>query len=79
MTYGYCFAESEEGFTAEYALDEIRYTDFEGKEATRRNLRCGWPDGYPPAAPAEPAEALDLSGKSDVTSPNKHQDNELGE
>ena len=35
MTYGYCFAESEEGFTAEYALDEIRYTGFEGEQGTR--------------------------------------------
>ncbi|MEZ4298873.1 MAG: RHS repeat-associated core domain-containing protein [Polyangiaceae bacterium] len=29
MTYGYCFAEAE-GHTAEFALDEIRYTSFEG-------------------------------------------------
>ncbi|MDC3984391.1 FG-GAP-like repeat-containing protein [Polyangium jinanense] len=29
MTYGYCFAEAD-GYTAEYALDEIRYTSFEG-------------------------------------------------
>ncbi len=34
MTYGYCFAEAE-GYTAEYAIDEIRYTSFEGMEATR--------------------------------------------
>ncbi|XXU32019.1 RHS repeat-associated core domain-containing protein [Sorangium sp. So ce887] len=30
MTYDYCLADAEEGFTAEYALDEIRYTSFEG-------------------------------------------------
>ncbi len=35
MTYGYCFAESDEGFTAEYALDEIRYTGFDGEQGTR--------------------------------------------
>ncbi|MEZ4302872.1 MAG: SpvB/TcaC N-terminal domain-containing protein, partial [Polyangiaceae bacterium] len=29
MTFGYCFAEAE-GHTAELALDEIRYTSFEG-------------------------------------------------
>ncbi|MEZ4300176.1 MAG: FG-GAP-like repeat-containing protein [Polyangiaceae bacterium] len=29
MTFGYCFAEAE-GHTAEFALDEIRYTSFEG-------------------------------------------------
>ncbi|MDI1432847.1 FG-GAP-like repeat-containing protein [Polyangium sorediatum] len=29
MTYGYCFAEAD-GYTAEYALDEIRYTSFDG-------------------------------------------------
>ncbi|WP_437813338.1 RHS repeat-associated core domain-containing protein [Sorangium sp. So ce1078] len=31
MTYDYCLAGAEEGFTAEYALDEIRYTSFEGE------------------------------------------------
>ncbi len=35
MSYGYCFAESDEGFTAEYALDEIRYTGFDGEKGTR--------------------------------------------
>ncbi len=37
MTYGYCFAEAH-GYTAEYALDEIRYTKLHGDasvEATR--------------------------------------------
>ncbi|MEZ4298906.1 MAG: SpvB/TcaC N-terminal domain-containing protein [Polyangiaceae bacterium] len=37
MTFGYCFAEAE-GHTAEFALDEIRYTSFEGSspvEASR--------------------------------------------
>lgn len=37
MTYGYCFAEAD-GYTAEYALDEIQYTRFKGDssiEATR--------------------------------------------
>ena len=37
MTYGYCFAEAD-GYTAEYALDEIRYTRFDGSpsvEASR--------------------------------------------
>jgi hypothetical protein len=37
MTYGYCFAEAD-GYTAEYAVDEIKYTQFEGDasvEATR--------------------------------------------
>ncbi len=29
LDYGYCFAEAED-YTAEYALDEIRYTRFEG-------------------------------------------------
>ncbi|KYF61036.1 type IV secretion protein Rhs [Sorangium cellulosum] len=33
MTYAYCFADAQEGFTAEYALDEIRYTSFEGEPA----------------------------------------------
>ncbi|MFO0755161.1 MAG: FG-GAP-like repeat-containing protein [Byssovorax sp.] len=34
MTYDYCFAEDpDEGYTAEYALDEIRYTAFEGEPA----------------------------------------------
>ncbi|XXY14180.1 RHS repeat-associated core domain-containing protein [Sorangium sp. So ce216] len=33
MTYEYCFAGAEEGFTAEYALDQIRYTSFEGEPA----------------------------------------------
>ncbi|WP_438023101.1 RHS repeat-associated core domain-containing protein [Sorangium sp. So ce233] len=33
MTYEYCFAGAEEGFTAEYAIDEIRYTRFEGEPA----------------------------------------------
>ena len=32
MTYAYCFAEAEET-TAEYALEEIRYTSFEGMPA----------------------------------------------
>ncbi len=35
MSYGYCFAESDDGFTAEYALDEINYTGFGGEEGTR--------------------------------------------
>jgi RHS repeat-associated protein len=34
MTYGYCFAEAD-GFVAEYALDEIRYTGFDGEQGTR--------------------------------------------
>ncbi|MBK8252064.1 MAG: VCBS repeat-containing protein [Polyangiaceae bacterium] len=37
LTYGYCFANTDE-YTAEYALDEIRYTQFDGSpalEATR--------------------------------------------
>ena len=34
MSYGYCFAEVD-GFVAEYALDEIRYTGFVGEEGTR--------------------------------------------
>ncbi|XXY20357.1 RHS repeat-associated core domain-containing protein [Sorangium sp. So ce216] len=33
MTYDYCVAESEEGFAAEVAIDEIRYTSFEGEPA----------------------------------------------
>ncbi|WP_437674124.1 FG-GAP-like repeat-containing protein [Sorangium sp. So ce131] len=33
MTYDYCVAEAEEGFTAEVAVDEIRYTSFEGEPA----------------------------------------------
>ncbi|WP_437668820.1 RHS repeat-associated core domain-containing protein [Sorangium sp. So ce131] len=33
MTYDYCVAEAEEGFAAEYAIDEIRYTSFEGEPA----------------------------------------------
>ncbi|KYF90900.1 hypothetical protein BE20_16170 [Sorangium cellulosum] len=33
MTYAYCSADAEEGFTAEYAIDEIRYTSFEGEPA----------------------------------------------
>ncbi|XXX72068.1 RHS repeat-associated core domain-containing protein [Sorangium sp. So ce134] len=33
MTYAYCSADAEEGFTAEYAVDEIRYTSFEGEPA----------------------------------------------
>ncbi|WP_437729520.1 RHS repeat-associated core domain-containing protein [Sorangium sp. So ce861] len=33
MTYEYCSADAEEGFTAEYAIDEIRYTSFEGEPA----------------------------------------------
>jgi RHS repeat-associated protein len=32
MTYAYCFAEAED-HTAEYALEEIRYTSFEGTPA----------------------------------------------
>jgi len=35
MTYGYCFAENDEGFVSEYALDEIRYTGFDGEQGTR--------------------------------------------
>ncbi len=35
MTYEYCFAESNEGFTAEYALDEVRYAGFDGEQGTR--------------------------------------------
>ncbi len=31
LDYGYCFAEAED-YTAEYALDEIRYTRFEGSD-----------------------------------------------
>ncbi|WP_437734865.1 RHS repeat-associated core domain-containing protein [Sorangium sp. So ce1335] len=31
MTYAYCVAEAEDGHAAEYAVDEIRYTSFEGK------------------------------------------------
>ncbi|AUX49121.1 uncharacterized protein SOCE26_106660 [Sorangium cellulosum] len=30
MTYAYCLAEAEDGHAAEYAVDEIRYTGFEG-------------------------------------------------
>ncbi|WP_434046055.1 MULTISPECIES: RHS repeat-associated core domain-containing protein [Sorangium] len=30
MTYAYCVAEAKEGHAAEYAVDEIRYTGFEG-------------------------------------------------
>ncbi|WP_437730195.1 RHS repeat-associated core domain-containing protein [Sorangium sp. So ce1335] len=30
MTYAYCVAEAEDGHAAEYAVDEIRYTGFEG-------------------------------------------------
>ncbi|MFO0756888.1 MAG: FG-GAP-like repeat-containing protein [Byssovorax sp.] len=34
MTYDYCFADDPDGgYTAEYALDEIRYTAFEGSPA----------------------------------------------
>ncbi|WP_236643999.1 RHS repeat-associated core domain-containing protein [Sorangium cellulosum] len=33
MTYEYCSADAEEGFTAEYAIDEIWYTGFEGEPA----------------------------------------------
>jgi RHS repeat-associated protein len=34
MTYDYCFADDPvDGYTAEYALDEIRYTGFEGSPA----------------------------------------------
>ncbi|WP_437727730.1 RHS repeat-associated core domain-containing protein [Sorangium sp. So ce861] len=33
VTYDYCSADAEEGFTAEYAIDEIRYTSFEGEPA----------------------------------------------
>ncbi len=34
MTFDYCFAEDPaDGYTAEYALDEIRYTGFEGSPA----------------------------------------------
>ncbi|AUX38230.1 MULTISPECIES: RHS repeat-associated core domain-containing protein [Sorangium] len=33
MSYAYCSADAEEGFTAEYAIDEIRYTSFEGEPA----------------------------------------------
>jgi hypothetical protein len=35
MSYGYCFAESDEGFTTEYALDELTYTGFDEEEGTR--------------------------------------------
>ena len=35
MTYGYCFAEGDDGFTAEYALDELVYAGFDGEEGTR--------------------------------------------
>ncbi|MGK3998677.1 RHS repeat-associated core domain-containing protein [Sorangium sp. So ce1024] len=30
VTYAYCVAEAEDGHAAEYAVDEIRYTSFEG-------------------------------------------------
>ncbi|CAN97847.1 hypothetical carbohydrate-binding protein, Rhs family [Sorangium cellulosum So ce56] len=30
MSYAYCLAEAEDGHVAEYAIDEIRYTSFEG-------------------------------------------------
>ncbi|WP_437298987.1 hypothetical protein WMF45_10620 [Sorangium sp. So ce448] len=30
MTYAYCLAEAEDSHTAEYAVDEICYTSFEG-------------------------------------------------
>ncbi|XXT49991.1 RHS repeat-associated core domain-containing protein [Sorangium sp. So ce542] len=30
ITYAYCIAEAEDGHAAEYAVDEIRYTSFEG-------------------------------------------------
>ncbi|WP_437775752.1 RHS repeat-associated core domain-containing protein [Sorangium sp. So ce1097] len=30
MTYAYCIAEAEDGHAAEYAVDEIRYTGFDG-------------------------------------------------
>ncbi|WP_437811151.1 RHS repeat-associated core domain-containing protein [Sorangium sp. So ce1078] len=30
MTYAYCVAEDEDGHAAEYAVDQIRYTSFEG-------------------------------------------------
>ncbi|WP_437874700.1 RHS repeat-associated core domain-containing protein [Sorangium sp. So ce513] len=30
VTYAYCVAEAEDGHAAEYAVDEIRYTGFEG-------------------------------------------------
>ncbi|MGK3962803.1 RHS repeat-associated core domain-containing protein [Sorangium sp. So ce118] len=30
MTYAYCLAQAEDGHAAEYAVDEIRYTSFEG-------------------------------------------------
>ncbi|WP_437732665.1 RHS repeat-associated core domain-containing protein [Sorangium sp. So ce1335] len=30
VTYAYCVAETEDGHAAEYAVDEIRYTGFEG-------------------------------------------------
>ncbi|MEO7329303.1 MAG: FG-GAP-like repeat-containing protein, partial [Minicystis sp.] len=33
MTYDYCFADDPTGYTAEYALDEILYTSFEGSPA----------------------------------------------
>jgi hypothetical protein len=33
MTYSYCFADDAEGYTAEYALDEIRHTSFDGSPA----------------------------------------------
>ncbi|MBK8257907.1 MAG: VCBS repeat-containing protein [Polyangiaceae bacterium] len=36
MTFGYCFAEAGD-HTAEYALDEIRYTSFEGSPAVEAN------------------------------------------
>ena len=32
LDYGYCFAEAED-YTTEYALDEIRFTRFDGTPA----------------------------------------------
>ncbi|WP_437811660.1 hypothetical protein [Sorangium sp. So ce1078] len=51
MTYAYCFADAEEGFTAEYALDESRYTSFEGEPALEPSRAVRFV--YETKAPAE--------------------------
>ncbi|WP_437576987.1 RHS repeat-associated core domain-containing protein [Sorangium sp. So ce887] len=62
MTYDYCLANAEEGFTAEYALDEIRYTSFEGEPEIEpsRAVRFVYATKEPAEVRAHYAGGMDL-------------------
>ena len=73
MTYGYCFAEAED-YTAEFALDEIRYTSFDGCTPALRRLPGGQARVRDQGAGRRPHDLLGRHGAPELAAAGRDPD-----